>query len=134
MSELIKNGIVVQRTHSGLYQGIEGDNWYFNYLNTEEDFETFFNDAIDIAWSDNHVVDCCTDLRYIIKYAQESRALDIEYRLLFCETEMQYPVFSENCPISMEFIGFDYAYAGGSYYCFWQSPNRALRNLIFRAP
>lgn len=60
-------------------------------------------------------VDVCNDIDYIKLYCDLSEKNKIDFNILLCETDCSYPVFDKECT-SKEFLGFDYAYSGGSYY------------------
>ena len=108
------NGYIVQRANANTYHGVEGDNWYLNYESNNQKFEQYFNEHIDKSWCDELFVDCCTDLDYLESYISESRKLNIPCRIILCETERENPrvVFQGESKV----LGYDYAYAGGSYY------------------
>lgn len=61
------NGLIIQKRKEGLYQGIEGDNWYLNHGDSQE-LDLFFSDNIEKAWENNNYVDACNDIKYIQKY------------------------------------------------------------------
>lgn len=112
--DLNYNGYIVQRKNKNKYQGVEGDNWYLNYEGRANYYQSYYNEMIDLSWKDNKRVDCCADFDYVIKYGQESKELNIEYRVILCETEKSYPIVKPEYPTL--FLGYDYAYTGGSYY------------------
>lgn len=114
---IINFAIVIQQIDfQNVYKGIEGENWYFNYLNSDKDFETYFEAEIEKSWEDNRYVDCCFDIAYIQNYIMESKHINIKFRLLLCETTRLFPRISVDLLIKTWFLGYDYAYAGGSYY------------------
>ena len=47
---LIKNGIVVQLKHDGTYQGIEGENWFFDFPQTYSGLEEYYESNIDVSY------------------------------------------------------------------------------------
>ena len=112
---LIKNGIIVQVRHDGAYQGIEGENWSFDFSQADGNLEEYYDNNIDVSWQKENHVDCCNDIEYIRKYVAELKKNQMKYRILLCETNMAKPMFQE-CLTATEFLGFDYAYAGGSFY------------------
>lgn len=114
MLKLYVNGIIVQMKKEEKYQGVEGDNWYFNYIDNKGEFQKYFDEKIEVFLHDENYVDCCNDMDYIVRYIKESKKRNITYRLLLCETVKQKPQFQEN--VKSKILGFDYAYAGGSYY------------------
>ncbi len=107
------NGIIVQRKSCSKYQGIEGDNWY---LYSDKDFETYLDENIRLSWYRDDFVDVCNDLEFVNKYIKKSKELGIEYRVLLCSTEKSEPQFNIDLFKNKEFLGYDYAYLGGSYY------------------
>lgn len=108
------NGIIFQRDENRKYKGIEGDNWYLNdiYPDTLGDF---FNDNIEKSWYDTDYVDVCNDRSFIDTYIKLSYKNNIKFRMLLCETEKKKPLMNTTC-WNKKFIGYDYAYLGGSYY------------------
>lgn len=110
------NGFVMQKYDTNIYQGIEGDNWYLNYLSSNSMFEDYHDSKIDLSWNDNRYVECCTDFNYIKAYIEESEKLNIEYRILLCETEKPLPVITKIQSMESYLLGYDYAYPGGSFY------------------
>ncbi len=110
------NGYIIQRIIDSYYKGVEGDNWYLNYCSKDTYFENYFKDNIDNSWTESNFVDCCNDDVYIQKYIQESRKIGIKYRVLLCSTCKENPKMINSMTGDGEFLGYDYAYSGGSYY------------------
>ena len=108
------NGIIIQRNQIGRYKGVEGDNWYLNGKYPEL-FEEYFCENIEKSWYDSDYVDVCTDIHFVEKYIELSRLNHIKFRVLLCETEKEKPNI-QNVVWNTRFIGYDYAYLGGSYY------------------
>lgn len=108
------NGIIMQRDEGGKYKGVEGDNWYLNDKYPEL-FEEYFCENIEKSWFDTDFVDVCTDIHFLEKYIELSKLNNIKFRILLCETEKENPQF-QNIVWNTRFIGYDYAYLGGSYY------------------
>lgn len=107
------NGVIIQKKSDNFYQGIDGDNWPL-YGEGYSKLDEFFVEYIEKSWLDERFVDVCDDMHYIEKYTEILREKNIEYRILLCETEKQFPQFDFKG--KLRFIGYDYAYAGGSYY------------------
>ena len=112
---MLINGFIIQKKKDGLYQGVEGDNWYLNYCSNKE-MDIFFEENIEKAWQNSDYVDVCEDIEYIKKYIELSENKEINYRILACITEKKMPQTIISSEVEMEFLGYDYAYAGGSYY------------------
>lgn len=112
--KLKANGYIVQRATTNTYHGVEGDNWYLNYESDNQEFESYFDEYIDMSWCDEQFVDCCTDLNYLESYISESKKLNIPYRIILCETERDNPSIVVQGEAKL--LGYDYAYSGGSYY------------------
>ncbi len=108
------NGVIIQRFEDRLYRGVEGDNWYLND-SYQESLGLYFETNIDKSWLDSECIDVSNDWGFINKYVELSKKNNIQYRLILCETEKQRPKL-KNIEGEMHFIGYDYAYAGGSYY------------------
>lgn len=119
------NGIIMQKRGECLYQGIEGHNWYLNHGGIKE-LDLFFYDNIEKAWENSIYVDACTDMKYIQRYIDISKKDNIDYRVLACITGKELPRMSLSEEIDMNFLGFDYAYSGGSYY------SAVLNEIIFQ--
>ncbi len=110
------NGIIIQRKCSNIYKGVEGDNWYLNDKYPEI-FEEYFDENVEKAWYDDEFVDVINDESIIKKYIELSHDEDIEFRLILCETIKKRPCFvSVSKYRKIKFLGYDYAYTGGSYY------------------
>ena len=113
----IKNGFIVQRKPNNCgYKGVENDNWYLNHMDCNEYFKKYYDEHIEFSWNSNEFVDCCNNIDFIIDYIKESIKKNINCRVILCETKRQYPRLPDNLNLNAEFIGFDYAYSGGSYY------------------
>lgn len=108
------NGIIFQRVENREYKGVEGDNWYLNDI-FPDIFEDFYSENIEKSWYDSDYVDVCNDYSFIKKYMELSRSENIKFRMLLCETDRVKPQLA-NINWSTQFIGYDYAYLGGSYY------------------
>lgn len=62
-------------------------------------------------------MDCCADESYIEKYIDESRRLEIDFRILLCATCRNFPILAKaELGQEKKVLGYDYAYSGGSYY------------------
>lgn len=113
----IRNGFIIQRKPDACgYKGVENDNWYLNYMDDSGYFEKYFDEHIFCSWNNNEFVDCCNDIDFIYKYINESVKRNISYRVILCETKRQYPCLPDDLHLETEFLGYDYAYTGGSYY------------------
>lgn len=109
------NGFIMQKREERFYQGIEGDNWYLNYNNIKW-LDNFFEENIEKAWENTNYVDVCNDIEYIQRYVDISKERNIEYRVLACIAEKELPQMELSMEKNMVFLGYDYAYSGGSYY------------------
>lgn len=107
------NGLIIQRKTEGFYKGVEGDNWYLNYCGHKE-LDEFFKENIEKAWENNDYVDVCNSVEFIKTYIDISVYEEISYRLIACATEKEFPQMKLDK--QMKFLGYDYAYSGGSYY------------------
>lgn len=109
------NGIIMQKKSRAYYQGIEGDNWYLNYEYSKE-LDKFFEENIEMAWRNSDYVDACNNMEYIQKYIDISKKNNVNYRILLCMTEKNQPKMKLPEEDNIIFLGYDYAYTGGSYY------------------
>ena len=105
----------MQERHKGIYQGIEGNNWYLNYDNVNG-LEEYFEENIEMAWQNSDYVDVCNNIEYIQKYIYYSKLKKINFRILACITDKKLPRMILPDEMSIKFLGYDYAYSGGSYY------------------
>ena len=108
------NGLIFQKKNNDGYMGVEGDNWYLNdlYPNT---IGAYFDEHIARSWYKSDWVDVCNDIFFINEYINLSQRNKIDFRILLCETSCNSPKFDETYN-NMTYLGYDYAYAGGSYY------------------
>ena len=114
--ELYNNGLIIQKARNGKYQGVEGDNWFLNYEdNIDKEIIDYFDDHIDLAWTNDKCVDACNNMSYIKKYLDIASERNINYRIILCFTNRQYPKMINNDAEGI-FLGYDYVYSGGSYY------------------
>ncbi len=109
------NGLIFQKKSNISYKGVDGDNWYLNY-----DYPNIFNDIfendIEKSWYDDQFVDVCGDWTFIYKYYKLSEEKHINYRIILCKTKRKYPIIHGLSEDDSHFLGYDYAYPGGSYY------------------
>lgn len=125
---LCKNGIVIKEKLNlkNEYLGIEGNNWFIDleYEKIEESqreyFHKYYCANVEMAWRDQNYVDCCSDINHIYKYQDICQRNNIDYVTLFCESEKMNPIWENKKDYKIEdkliFLGYDYAYAGGSFY------------------
>lgn len=80
----------------------------------------YYCENIERSWADDNYVDCCEDINYINKYVEVCKKANIDFIIIFCETQDKFPIWksnnNENIEDKLEFLGYDYAYAGGSFY------------------
>lgn len=114
MEDNVNNGLIFQKKRDGGYMGVEGDNWYLNdlYPNT---IGIYFDENIAKSWYRSDWVDVCNDIFFINEYINLSRMNKIDFRILLCETNCNFPIINSNYN-NTTYLGYDYAYAGGSYY------------------
>lgn len=105
----------MQRQIKRYYQGVDGDNWYLNDGSFEE-LDNFYEENIEKAWEDNDYVDVCNNLEYLKKYIDISQKENIMYKSILCVTEKIFPQMTLLLDANIKFLGYDYAYPGGSYY------------------
>ena len=117
MTNFQDNGYIIQKKPVSDYCGVDGENWYLNYLSDKTYFEEFYDENIDKAWADSNYVDCCSDVEYMRFYIEESKKLGIECKVLLCSTAKKEPrLESHDLGQLGNVLGYDYAYSGGSYY------------------
>lgn len=109
------NGLLMQERQEGIYQGIEGNNWYLNYGIVTE-LEDYYQEHIQMSWQYGDYVDVCNNINYIQKYILYSKLKNINFRVLACITDKKLPQMILPDEMQTIFLGYDYAYSGGSYY------------------
>ena len=108
------NGVIFQKKNNNiLYKGVEGENWYLN-SDYPKTLGLYFDENIEKSWFESNYVDVCYEDSFIKKYIELSQEKKIEFRILLCSTNCIAPVYNNKMKTS--FLGYDYAYAGGSYY------------------
>ncbi len=112
---LNENGVIIQKLESSRqnYRGVDGDNWYLNDVKLLNDY---VEKSIRLSWCNLGFVECATDEAFVMSYIKESKARGIKYRILICETCYEQPKANFKQKYNSRFIGYDYAYTGGSYY------------------
>lgn len=113
------NGFIIQKvneTSNKPYKGIEADNWFFIYRNDK--LKAFYDENIgdERSCTDDSYIECCNDKQFIsdcIKYCANT---DQKFRVLFCRTQLPTPEIGMIPNMRLKFLGYDYAYSGGSYY------------------
>lgn len=120
------NGWIIQKYKDGLYKGIEGDNWFLNYEEMiDKEIVNYFDENIDLAWADDGIVDVSNDFNYIKKCISIAKSKNIKFRVILCYTTRENPKAKDD-NLQTEFLGYDYAYSGGSYY------SAVANDMIFR--
>jgi hypothetical protein len=126
--KLYPNGFIVKSVEEIYrnYSGIEGNCW-----NIDEDTEgievqerkylyNYYSQYIDLSWTDENHVDVCSDIKFINRYISTYLKANVKFEVLFCETLNERPSFNQfmesQTTDNFTFIGFDYAYPGGSFY------------------
>ncbi len=128
--ELFSNGMIIKKADNKFnqYMGVEGDNWFIDLdikgieKKELEYLHSYYCENIDRSWANNEFIDCCADIDYINRYVAVCKEANIDFIVLFCETQNKYPKWQlTNTPNEFNFLGYDYAYAGGSFYSCVQS-------------
>lgn len=112
---MYRNGFIIQKKEQRFYQDVDGDNWYLNY-DYKNELGAFFEENISKTLEYSDYVDVCDNIEYIKKYIYFSRDKNIDYRVLLCVTERKFPQIVLPTASKKIFLGYDYAYSGGSYY------------------
>ncbi len=114
--ELHCNGCIIQKNKEGLYKGVEGDNWFLNYENmVDKEIVEYFDKHIDLAFLDDEYVDVSNEIVYLMKYIEIAKNKNIQCRLILCYTSRENPKMNDH-DLPTTFLGYDFAYSGGSYY------------------
>lgn len=111
------NGYIVQNPSylsDLIYSGVEGNNWVC--CENDKELKSFFDAFIDVSWQYDNYVDCCSDESFVLKCVNYCKKNNIPYRVLFCKSTCSNPTLDSPPRFNAKFIGYDYAYAGGSYY------------------
>lgn len=116
------NGFLVKELEPAFadrYIGVETGEWSLIY-NDDPNLAwvvKYVDDNIALSWDNPDNVDVCTDFEFIKSYYAACRAEGLNVEVLYCQTTSRYPKCSvSNMELKMKFIGYDYAYPGGSYY------------------
>jgi hypothetical protein len=126
--ELYSNGIIVKATdkiHAN-YLGVEGECWSIDE-DTEgieqqegEYLNNYCSENITLSWTDEKIVDVSCDIDFVNRYINAYLKANIQFEILFCKTNKQVPSYNldieKQVTRNLGFIGFDYAYSGGSFY------------------
>lgn len=120
MSRYYVNGIVVQKKKNQKYKGIDGwtgDAWYLNYMYEKKENELVRDYDEYVVFSDGNdgIIEACINNQYIKEYISFSRKIDVDIRLLLCETTYDFPQYDAS-KLELEFLGYDYAYPCDDYY------------------
>ncbi|KAA8998361.1 hypothetical protein F4V43_16545 [Paenibacillus spiritus] len=126
--ELYSNGLIIRtidKIHEK-YLGVEGDCW-----NIDEDTEgidpnegkflnNFCSKNINISWSGDDIVEASADINFANRYVNAYLQANLQPLVLLCKTNKTIPTFHMDIESrangNLIFIGFDYAYSGGSFY------------------
>lgn len=120
MSQYYVNGIVVQKKRDEIYQGIDSginyDAWYLNYMyENDNELVSGYDKYVDISEGSFEIIEACINNQFIKKYIIYSKKINVDIRLILCETTLDFPRYNAN-NLKLEFLGYDYAYPGGIYY------------------
>jgi hypothetical protein len=125
---LNSNGLLVRaidKIHEE-YLGVEGDCWNIDESTEGVDqqegkfLNNYCSENISHSWPDDNVVDVSCDINFVNRYVNAIIKANIKFIVLFCKTNKTIPNFLSNIENQTNdnfiFIGFDYAYSGGSFY------------------
>lgn len=111
----------VDRNAYKTYCGVEGNTWCMR-LKTEignfSELNSYYYNKIERNWRNIDFVDLCTNIGYIKRYIMACKEANFDTQLLYCMTTKRYPENNIQ-PITNYnslFLGYDYAYAGGTFY------------------
>jgi len=121
-----QNGYILKNSNSYLgknYLGVEGFDWLFDIKDINEKekeyIHTYIKDKIDLSYYNKEYVDVCYEidfLKYLYKFFIKNYDIN-NLIIILCETTCEKPSlinkinYDDYC-----FLGYDYAYAGGSFY------------------
>lgn len=108
------NGIIFQRIGKSGYMGVEGDNWYLNDIYPST-IGKYHDEYIEKSWCEVDWVDVCNNEEFIEEYIRLSKENNINFRMILCQTNQNNPRVDVRYK-KISFLGYDYAYSGGSYY------------------
>lgn len=124
--ELYSNGILLRTADKiyGNYLGVEGDCWTIDE-DTEgieqqegEYLNNYCSENITLSWTDDNVVDVSCNVDFTNRYINAYKKANIQFEVLFCKTNRQLPSYTLDIEEqgNFKYIGFDYAFSGGSFY------------------
>lgn len=118
-----QNGLIVQRVkkwpHN--YLGVEGDNWFldeYSFPKYKEEIKNVYEEyrkTICDNSIEGHKIECCNDLNFLNDYIDLCKKIHTDINVILCESLISEPklkVDKKTC----QFLGYDYAYKGGSFY------------------
>ncbi len=115
--EFHENGYIIQELDNNSklnYCGVEGYNW--DFCSNNKELSEYYNNHIDKSCIDNTHIDCCNDENFLLKCTKYCDENKINYRVIYCKTSLVNPIMESIPSLKMDFIGHDFAYAGGSFY------------------
>lgn len=117
------NGFLIREYYDTVilpYKGVNGYSWPLLYTdvknvdnNEVDSLNKYYKDYIDKSWQKEYC-----DLDYVKKYVNKCKELKIKIDVIFCMTTIKRPLFKNPDEYLGEnnFLGYDYAYPGGSFY------------------
>lgn len=122
-----QNGFIVQRAkqwpHN--YLGVEGDNWFldeYSFPQYKEEMKNVYNEYRE-SICDNSLeglkIECCNDFNFLNDYIAICQKMHVDINVIFCESLVSEPQLKKTLNVdknTYQFLGYDYAYKGGSFY------------------
>lgn len=118
-----QNGFIVQRAkqwpHN--YLGVEGDNWFldeYSFPQYKEKIKKVYKEyrkTICDNSIEGHKIECCNDLNFLNDYIDLCKKIHTDINIILCESLISVPELKINKK-ACQFLGYDYAYKGGSFY------------------
>lgn len=105
------------------YLGVEGDCWNIDEdtegLNKQEidNIRDYVYRNIESSWYDEQAIDGCNSIKFLNKYLDACINAQINFLVLYCKTNRTMPSYRQvDTTDNFRFLGYDYAYPGGSFY------------------
>lgn len=122
-----QNGFIVQRAKQWPYNylGVEGDNWFldeYSFPQYKEEIKNVYNEyrkTICDNSMEGHKIECCNDLDFLSDYIVLCEKMNVDINVILCESLICDPQLKKELKIdkkTYQFLGYDYAYKGGSFY------------------
>ena len=123
--KLHNNGFIIKKETEYKFYGLTDDIWPID-LDTpklekqvKKKLFDYCESNVRRSWENDKVVEVSNNIDFINQYIYACELADIKYQILFCCSEKEIPqinISSQDLYEKFVFLGYDYAYPGGSFY------------------